>query len=53
VFSFDDVPQTTTRGELVEQLVDTDCLIVCGHFPGSGIGRALKREGRVVWEEAE
>jgi glyoxylase-like metal-dependent hydrolase (beta-lactamase superfamily II) len=53
VFSFDDVPQTTTRAELVEQLVDTDCLIVCGHFPGSGIGRAPLREGRVVWEEAE
>ena len=52
VFAFDDVPQTTTRAELVEELVDRDPLLVCGHFPGSGIGRVVTRERRVVWEEA-
>ncbi len=51
-FAFDDLPQTSTRAELVEELVDSDCLLVCGHFPGSGIGRVVTRDGRVVWEEA-
>ena len=27
-----------------------DGLVVCGHYPGSGIGRLVTREGRVVWE---
>ena len=35
-FAFDDLPQTSTRAELVEELVDSDCLLVCGHFPGAG-----------------
>jgi len=52
VFAFDDLPQTSTRAELVEELVDADCLLVCGHFPGSGIGRVVSRNGRVEWEEA-
>jgi glyoxylase-like metal-dependent hydrolase (beta-lactamase superfamily II) len=52
VFAFDDLPQTSTRPELVEELVDADCLLVCGHFPGSGIGRVVRRNGRVEWEEA-
>ncbi len=52
VFAFDDVPQTTTRQALVEELVDTESLLVCGHYPGSGIGRVLRRDGRVVWQKA-
>jgi glyoxylase-like metal-dependent hydrolase (beta-lactamase superfamily II) len=51
VFALDDLPQTTTRAELVEELLDRDPLLVCGHFPGSGIGRVVTRDGRIVWEE--
>jgi glyoxylase-like metal-dependent hydrolase (beta-lactamase superfamily II) len=39
-----------TRRALVSELVDTDVLTVCGHYPGSGIGRAVTRDGHVVWE---
>jgi glyoxylase-like metal-dependent hydrolase (beta-lactamase superfamily II) len=41
-----------TRRSLVAELADTDTLVVCGHYPVSGIGRAVTREGRLVWEEA-
>ena len=41
-----------TRRSLLPELVDRDVLVVCGHYPGSGIGRVLERDGRVVWEEA-
>ncbi len=51
VFAYDDVPQTETRAELVQEVVDTDVVVICGHYPGSGIGRVLMRDGRVVWEE--
>lgn len=40
-----------TRARLVELVADTDTLVVCGHFPGSGVGRVLHRDGRVIWEE--
>jgi hypothetical protein len=36
---------------LIEDVVDTDCLLVCGHYPGSGIGRVATRGDHVVWEE--
>ena len=29
-----------------------DVLVACGHYPGTGIGRVVTRDGRVVWEEA-
>ena len=41
-----------TRRELVEELVDQDILAVCGHYPGGGIGRIARRDGRVLWEAA-
>jgi glyoxylase-like metal-dependent hydrolase (beta-lactamase superfamily II) len=41
-----------TRAALVESVVDTDTLVVCGHYPGSGIGRIVRRGGRTVWEDA-
>jgi hypothetical protein len=37
---------------LVEQLERRDGLVVCGHYPGSGIGRLHDRDGRIIWEEA-
>ncbi len=51
VFAYDDMPQTETRAELVREVVDTDVVVICGHFPGSGIGRVLTRDGRAIWEE--
>jgi glyoxylase-like metal-dependent hydrolase (beta-lactamase superfamily II) len=53
LFTFDqDVELAAeTRARLVESVVDTDTLVVCGHFPGSGIGRVVRRNGLVVWDE--
>jgi glyoxylase-like metal-dependent hydrolase (beta-lactamase superfamily II) len=52
VFAFDDdsVGNAPTRAALVAELAAGDGLVVCGHYPGSGIGRLVTREGRVVWE---
>jgi glyoxylase-like metal-dependent hydrolase (beta-lactamase superfamily II) len=41
-----------TRRALLPELVDQDVLVACGHYPGSGIGRVVTRDSRVVWEEA-
>jgi len=41
-----------TRRSLLPELVDRDVLVACGHYPGSGIGRVLERDGRVAWEKA-
>jgi glyoxylase-like metal-dependent hydrolase (beta-lactamase superfamily II) len=30
---------------------DSETYVVCGHYPGSGIGRIVSRAGRVVWQE--
>jgi hypothetical protein len=37
----------------VAELVDTDVLVACGHYPGSGIGLLRTRERRVVFEPAD
>lgn len=50
-----DVDSTTcakTRRALLPELVDQDVVVACGHYPGSGIGHVVTREGRVVFEEA-
>lgn len=42
-----------TRRALLDEVLDTDTLVICGHFPGSGIGRATRTaDGRVLWQEA-
>jgi len=41
-----------TRRALLPELVDQDVLVVCGHYPGGGIGRVVTRDQRVVWEAA-
>jgi glyoxylase-like metal-dependent hydrolase (beta-lactamase superfamily II) len=41
-----------TRRALLEELVDREVLVACGHYPEGGIGRIVTREGRVVWEQA-
>jgi glyoxylase-like metal-dependent hydrolase (beta-lactamase superfamily II) len=40
-----------TRHRLYPELVDRDVLVACGHYPGTGIGRVVTRDGRIVWEE--
>jgi glyoxylase-like metal-dependent hydrolase (beta-lactamase superfamily II) len=52
VYAFDDAPQTGTRGALIDEVRDRDVLVICGHYPGTGIGRVVTRDGRVVWEDA-
>lgn len=42
-----------TRGRLLPELVDRDVLVACGHYPGTGIGRIVTRDGHVVWEALE
>ena len=39
-----------TRHALLPELVDHDVLVACGHYPGDGIGRIVRRNGVVVWE---
>jgi glyoxylase-like metal-dependent hydrolase (beta-lactamase superfamily II) len=41
-----------TRRALLADVLDRDVLVVCGHYPGGGIGRVTRRDGRSVWEEA-
>jgi len=47
----DPAQSAETRRSLLPELVDRDVVVACGHYPGSGIGRVLTRDGRVVWEE--
>jgi glyoxylase-like metal-dependent hydrolase (beta-lactamase superfamily II) len=39
-----------TRWSLLEELVDRDVRVCCGHYPGGGIGRIVRRNGMTVWE---
>jgi glyoxylase-like metal-dependent hydrolase (beta-lactamase superfamily II) len=42
-----------TRQAIVEEALDTDLLVVSGHFPGNGIGRLMRTaDGRALWQEA-
>jgi glyoxylase-like metal-dependent hydrolase (beta-lactamase superfamily II) len=38
-----------TRERLLPQIVDTGVLVLCGHYPDGGIGRVVRRDGRVLW----
>jgi glyoxylase-like metal-dependent hydrolase (beta-lactamase superfamily II) len=46
----DQAVSAATRHALLPELVDHDVLVVCGHYPAGGVGRVVRREGRVVWE---
>jgi glyoxylase-like metal-dependent hydrolase (beta-lactamase superfamily II) len=48
-YDFDAPLASATRASIVDSVVDTGTLVVCGHYPG-GIGRAVRRDGRTVWE---
>jgi glyoxylase-like metal-dependent hydrolase (beta-lactamase superfamily II) len=39
-----------TRRSLVDELANSDVLVASGHYPGAGLGRLLRRDGRVSWE---
>ena len=39
-----------TRRSLLPELVDREVLTVCGHYPSGGVGRVVRRDGRIVWE---
>jgi glyoxylase-like metal-dependent hydrolase (beta-lactamase superfamily II) len=48
-----DVPRSAqTRRSLLPDLVEQELLVVCGHYPDGGIGRVVRRDGRVVWVSA-
>lgn len=55
VFKWDRQPQQSerTRAALLAELVDADMLVICGHYPGSGVGWLRKRDGRVVFEPVD
>ncbi len=48
----DPAESAKTRRTLLPELVDRDVLVACGHYPGDGIGRIVRRDGVVVWEGA-
>jgi len=49
-FDADSAQNAHTRARLVAELVEGGDLVVCGHYPGNGIGRLVTRAGRVLWE---
>jgi len=51
VSDLDPATAADTRRSLLPELVDRDVRVACGHYPGSGIGRVVTRDSRVVWEE--
>jgi glyoxylase-like metal-dependent hydrolase (beta-lactamase superfamily II) len=53
IFDLDSSASVATRRSLLPELVDRDVVVACGHYPGSGIGRVVTRDGRVVWEPVE
>jgi glyoxylase-like metal-dependent hydrolase (beta-lactamase superfamily II) len=53
VGDLDPARSAATRRALLDEVLDTDTLVICGHFPGSGIGRVTRADDeRVVWLEA-
>ena len=51
VSDLDRAESVATRRALVPELLrDEGLVVVCGHYPGGGIGRVTSRDGRIVWE---
>jgi glyoxylase-like metal-dependent hydrolase (beta-lactamase superfamily II) len=50
VSDLDHEQAVATRERLIEELVESDVLVACGHYPQGGIGRIRRTQGRVVWE---
>ena len=49
VWDHDAETSVATRQALLRDVVDRDVLVVCGHYPDGGVGRVVRRDGRVVW----
>jgi glyoxylase-like metal-dependent hydrolase (beta-lactamase superfamily II) len=49
VFDDDRAVSIATRRSLLPMVVDQEILVVCGHYPGGGIGRVVRRDGRNLW----
>jgi glyoxylase-like metal-dependent hydrolase (beta-lactamase superfamily II) len=48
----DPTRSAATRRSLLDEVLGRDTLVICGHYPGTGIGRVTRAEdGRVVWRE--
>jgi glyoxylase-like metal-dependent hydrolase (beta-lactamase superfamily II) len=41
-----------TRRALLDELVDRDVLVACGHYPDGGIGRVSWSDGLTAWESS-
>ena len=52
VSDWDAAASAATRRALISEVVDADTVVVCGHYPSGGIGRVVRRAGRVIWEAA-
>jgi glyoxylase-like metal-dependent hydrolase (beta-lactamase superfamily II) len=50
VSDYDPATAAETRRALLADVVDRDVLVICGHYPDGGIGRAARREDLVLWE---
>jgi glyoxylase-like metal-dependent hydrolase (beta-lactamase superfamily II) len=49
-FDLDHERAVETRRRLIDELCDSGVPVACGHYPGAGIGRVVRKDGRVVWE---
>jgi glyoxylase-like metal-dependent hydrolase (beta-lactamase superfamily II) len=49
VLDEDTATSAETRRSLVPKLVDEEVLVVCGHYPGGGIGRLVGKDERNLW----
>jgi hypothetical protein len=53
VGDLDEPRSAATRRALLDEVLDTDTPVICGHYPGTGIGHVLRGEdARVKWQEA-
>ena len=50
VFDIDPVQSRKTRHGVIDRLEAEGPLVSAGHFPHSGLGRFVRREGRRVWQ---
>lgn len=49
-WDFDQDLSAKTRAAFIPKLVDSEQLVVCGHYFGGGIGHVVTHDGRTVWE---
>jgi glyoxylase-like metal-dependent hydrolase (beta-lactamase superfamily II) len=41
-----------TRRALLEELVESEVVVVCGHYPHGGIGSIIRLDDRIIWKAA-